>query len=82
LRETLISCNELILQAGPNNVGNAYFGNQRLNTTTGEGLIVVLMNPGDTAIFGSIAGNVYMLSHYRVDVDFPGDGILASVYIR
>jgi len=82
LRSQNFTCNQFIIQAGSDNLGRIYIGNQRLNTATGEGLIVVLANPCDIIAFSTIAGNVYRLSDYRMDVETAGDGVLVTVYVR
>lgn len=74
--------NLILLQSHSQNLGRCFFGNTRLNLLTGEGLIYTLMGAGDSFVLTNIAQNVYRLSAFRLDVEFAGDGVNVSVYIR
>jgi len=74
--------NLILLQAHSENLGRCFFGNSRLNLMTGEGLIYTLMGAGDSFVLTNIAQNVYRLSEFRLDVEFAGDGVVVSVYVR
>jgi len=75
-------CNLILLQSHPENKGRCFFGNHRLNLLTGAGLIYTLMAPGDSFVLYNNAQNVYKLSDFRIDVEFLGDGIVPSIYVR
>ena len=75
-------CNLILLQSHSENHGRCFFGNHRLNLLTGEGLIYTLCAPGDSFVLYNNAQNVYKLSDFRVDVEFAGDGVNVSVYVR
>jgi hypothetical protein len=77
------SCNLILLQSDSENKGRCFFGNHRLNILTGEGLIYTMGSPNDSfVLYNSAAQNVYKVSDFRIDVEFPGDGVRVSVYIR
>lgn len=74
--------NLILLQSHSENLGRCFFGNTRLNLLTGEGLIYTLMGAGDSFVLTNIAQNVYRLQDFRIDVEFAGDGVMVSVYVR
>jgi hypothetical protein len=74
--------NLILIQSHSENLGRCFFGNSRLNLLTGEGLIYTLMGAGDSFVLMNTAQNVYRLAEFRVDVEFAGDGLTCSVYVR
>jgi hypothetical protein len=74
--------NMILVQSWFGNLGRCYIGNQRLNASTGEGLLYTLIAPGDVFVLGSTAQNVYRLAEFAVDVEVPGDQVQVSVYVR
>lgn len=74
--------NLILIQAHPDNAGRCFIGNRRLDVLTGEGLIYTLMSNGDAFVLSNMAQNVYRLEDFMIDVEFPGDGVVCSVYIR
>jgi hypothetical protein len=76
-------CNLILIQAHYGNLGRVFFGNHRLNSATGEGLIYTFTQPGDSIVLCNIvAQNVYKLSEFRIDVEVLGDGAWPSIYVR
>ena len=82
LRDEQFYVNLIMIQAGPNNVGSIWIGNQTLVRATNTGVIYVLTTAGDSFILGNYAVNILEAMKFRIDSELAGDGVYVSVYVR